>query len=608
MYSINKNSATFSKHTSRGFWNLFIDALKPNSTINESSIANLTQGNNSAQIYGGDYDDAAFHRMHGWILWLTWGPLALIQFATTRYLKTFKYGIWVHIFTGVLNLIVTIVLGVLAIRENQWTINDNLHSRCGLLLIGMVALVNLTGVIMRLRILKRIGIYWVHKVLGYSILIIAQIQLVSGVLQYSDYFLDQQSPLGYIHVAFFGFLWGGLEVFHQFVLWSKRREMRKKGKVMSLFKFNQLISLGRQLVILEEKILDLESFLDNHPGGRNFLKINIGKDITKYFYGAFNFLNKNLTEQRVTHSLLGHQLAGQLAIGKLENSYPEEYPVQIVYISPLMGQNTKTFVFQGKYTRPGIQNFRYDIKLFGQYYIIFNKKRSMQQRQFYVCNCLIPEVYEKYKNLIKCYLKNKGKLDFEDIMIDDSPTNKTALTIQIGQNLTGLSNFINKQSGEQYVLKGPFGKGLELQYQGTHIAFTTGMGVLAYLDLIAHLLRKNLGLMDKDESSQLSFVDFKFILIVTIPKKKFIVGYELILGLVKINKHLNKDNFEFKIRTTDKQDSFWHPDIITKKLKKHDDIARIYVNGTPRMNRVFEDTLNKFVQKKIIHKTTFEIF
>lgn len=77
----------------------------------------------------------------------------------------------------------------------------------------------------------------------------------------------------------------------------------------------------------------------------------------------------------------------------------------------------------------------------------------------------------------------------------------------------------------------------------------------------------------------------------TIPKKKFIIGYELILGLIKINKHLNRDNFVFKIRTTENPDLYWMPDMITKKLKKFEDIARIYVNGPPKMNRVFEDTL-----------------
>lgn len=43
-----------------------------------------------------------------------------------------------------------------------------------------------------------------------------------------------------------------------------------------------------------------------------------------------------------------------------------------------------------------------------------------------------------------------------------------------------------------YQIKGPMGKGLEIKPAGTHVAFAAGTGVLVFLDLVAHLLRKNL--------------------------------------------------------------------------------------------------------------------
>ena len=49
---------------------------------------------------------------------------------------------------------------------------------------------------------------------------------------------------------------------------------------------------------------------------------------------------------------------------------------------------------------------------------------------------------------------------------------------------------------EFYSIKGPMGKGLEILPKGTHIAFTGGTGVLVFIDLVAHLLRKVLGLLD----------------------------------------------------------------------------------------------------------------
>jgi hypothetical protein len=43
------------------------------------------------------------------------------------------------------------------------------------------------------------------------------------------------------------------------------------------------------------------------------------------------------------------------------------------------------------------------------------------------------------------------------------------------------------------------GKGLEVKPEGTHIAFSAGTGCLVFVDLVAHLIRKNLGLLDNNE-------------------------------------------------------------------------------------------------------------
>lgn len=53
-------------------------------------------------------------------------------------------------------------------------------------------------------------------------------------------------------------------------------------------------------------------------------------------------------------------------------------------------------------------------------------------------------------------------------------------------------------SNPDYVIKGPMGKGLDLHSSGIHIAFTGGTGVLPFLDLVAYLIRLNLGLVNED--------------------------------------------------------------------------------------------------------------
>ena len=39
-----------------------------------------------------------------------------------------------------------------------------------------------------------------------------------------------------------------------------------------------------------------------------------------------------------------------------------------------------------------------------------------------------------------------------------------------------------------YEVKGPMGKGLQVQSTGVHIAFAAGTGVLCFVDLVGHLI------------------------------------------------------------------------------------------------------------------------
>ncbi len=75
------------------------------------------------------------------------------------------------------------------------------------------------------------------------------------------------------------------------------------------------------------------------------------------------------------------------------------------------------------------------------------------------------------------------------------------------------------------------GKGLGIHSQGTHIAFTGGTGVLVFLDLVAHLLRKVLGMLDAEEDRQIQLGRFKFILFVSFQTKEEVIGFDICRGL-----------------------------------------------------------------------------
>ena len=78
----------------------------------------------------------------------------------------------------------------------------------------------------------------------------------------------------------------------------------------------------------------------------------------------------------------------------------------------------------------------------------------------------------------------------------------------------------------KYDIQGPMGKGLDIQKEGVHIAFTAGTGVLVFIDLVAHLIRKTLGQLPVEEDSQLSS-SFKFELYVSFPNPEEAIGLEM---------------------------------------------------------------------------------
>mmetsp|Transcript_18509 Transcript_18509/g.13305 ORF Transcript_18509/g.13305 Transcript_18509/m.13305 type:complete len:84 (+) Transcript_18509:1118-1369(+) len=57
---------------------------------------------------------------------------------------------------------------------------------------------------------------------------------------------------------------------------------------MTTQEFDDAIKTGSKLVILDDMILNVGDFINHHPGGRFVLTHNIGRDISKFFYGGYN--------------------------------------------------------------------------------------------------------------------------------------------------------------------------------------------------------------------------------------------------------------------------------------------------------------------------------
>ena len=49
----------------------------------------------------------------------------------------------------------------------------------------------------------------------------------------------------------------------------------------------------------------------------------------------------------------------------------------------------------------------------------------------------------------------------------------------------------NKLQDETFFIKGPMGRGLEVEKTGLHVAFAAGTGALVFLDIVSHLMLRN---------------------------------------------------------------------------------------------------------------------
>ena len=80
-----------------------------------------------------------------------------------------------------------------------------------------------------------------------------------------------------------------------------------------------MIKHGDKLIILDDLVLDVSSYMFQHPGGQFLIQHNVGRDISKYFYGGYSMeTQENL--RSYSHSYTAIATINKLVKYKLNNS------------------------------------------------------------------------------------------------------------------------------------------------------------------------------------------------------------------------------------------------------------------------------------------------
>lgn len=134
---------------------------------------------------------------------------------------------------------------------------------------------------------------------------------------------DGGSPLGIVHIVIYFAILFLIEVAYQIFKFLKPRPFLANTKdleAITLEQFNhKLIKESKALVLLDNLVLDVTDYMDNHPGGKFLLEHNIGRDISKFFYGGYALDNNDVKGGSMvhTHSNMARLQVSTLIIGKL---------------------------------------------------------------------------------------------------------------------------------------------------------------------------------------------------------------------------------------------------------------------------------------------------
>lgn len=103
---------------------------------------------------------------------------------------------------------------------------------------------------------------------------------------------------------------------------------------------------GEKWVIVDDMVVDVSQFAGRHPGGAMLLSNHIGKDVTKFFHGAYSAENVSKVPNHV-HSPDAKHIVNQLVVGR----YSSEANSRLVKISDVDGHanlsgSCKTIMFK----------------------------------------------------------------------------------------------------------------------------------------------------------------------------------------------------------------------------------------------------------------------
>lgn len=280
---------------------------------------------------------------------------------------------------------------------------------------------------------------------------------------------------------------------------------------------------------------------------------------------------------------------------------------------------TATYQFQtiGSNSVANWKNYYSNLDFLAKHFMVKSMINSSLKvaRHYTVCHSMVPEFKADLIKLVDDHIagNNDGIEKFKQTHMHDRDEDKICLTIKNYLKPKGLSTKIgaigetikgDKETPVQaavndtFVVKGPCGQGLRIDKTGgAHVVFAAGTGVLCFLDIVAHLMLKNLGIIS---GPQVVGDDFNLHFYVAYRSRGDSMGVDLIEACERLMEH-KPGQIKAKFIKVDRSNKGpgngrWDARFIegaVKSISAEDQIKRMWVCGPPAMGQLFDITLDK---------------
>lgn len=348
--------------------------------------------------------------------------------------------------------------------------------------------------------------------------------------------------------------------------------------------FKKRVTSGEKLVTLDDLVLNVEGFSNYHPGGAFVIDHNIGRDVSKFFWGGYaltgNKPDPSATVSRIAHSNVAIKIANDLAIARLNRSSTPRLLATLDHSKTnKINKHTSTFFFK---VQPGqsvemaetqadgkeidsenpmscIQAYYADLGTIGKHFLVGSSIEGLEadsekfrefamtnkiRRHYTINSSMAPDFLGELMKICQQAIDSQP-VEFNSEVLVGTP-GTFPLSIK-GYPVGGLSQQFHKERAQTFEVQGPLGKGLGLDTttSGMHLAFAAGTGMLVFCDLVARLVLSTLQVIPKEQ--RLSS-DFQLHLFASFASREEAIALEFLEKVEEMYQMTTNNQFKLTVR------------------------------------------------------------